>query len=315
MKVLVVKTSSLGDVVHTLPAVTDASKRGFQIDWVVEEAFSEIARMHPGVSVVIPIAWRRWRKSLYRSMGEIRSFKQDLIQCRYDIAVDSQGLIKSGLIGCLADGESRAGFNFNSAREPVTSFLYDKKYEVARGRHAIDRQRELFSQALGYRLTGGADSNIEQKCDLKRQVFLLHGTSKPAKEWPLERWIKLAEIARFENYEVFLSWGNDEERKVARQVADKCDSKLVPKTTLNNLLPHLRESQIVVGVDTGLTHLSAAIGSATLGLYGPTNVDLTGCRGRFARTLSSDSGMGSISAAAAWDSACQLMEDRLNKIG
>ena len=143
MKVLLVKTSSLGDVVHALPAVTDAIAQGFEIHWMIEEGFSEIASMHPGVSSVMPVAWRRWRQSLVSSANEIRAFKRKLRETKYDVCVDSQGLIKSGILSLLSHSSIKAGYDYGSARESIATFLYDKRIMVSRELHAIDRQRQM----------------------------------------------------------------------------------------------------------------------------------------------------------------------------
>ena len=143
-KILLVKTSSLGDVVHALPAVTDALAQGYEFDWVVEEAFADIPRMHPGVDRVIPMAWRRWRKDLKQSRGQMTAFRAELRSREYDLVLDAQGLIKSAIVTHLARG-ARAGFSHTSAREPWAAFSYQNRIRVPKGGHAIDRQRRLFA--------------------------------------------------------------------------------------------------------------------------------------------------------------------------
>ncbi len=300
MRVLLIKTSSLGDVVHALPAVNDAAELGFEIDWVVEEAFSEIAELHPGVSKVIPIAWRRWRKSLFSSYKEIREFRRELTNNHYDICLDSQGLLKSGVCSLVSNSNSRVGFDYDSAREPLASLIYHKKILVPRGLHAIDRQRRLFSKALNYPLSGEPDSGIKQTSRAKKQIFLLHGTTWESKHWPLDSWIRLATKANSYGLEVLVSWGNEDERRDAEMIVAGSGATLLPKMALKKLVSRLSESQVVVGVDTGLMHLSAAIGVPTLGLYGPTSAELTGCRGRLVENLQSESGMDSISPEWVW---------------
>ena len=152
MKALLVKTSSLGDVVHALPAVTEAARRGVRFDWVVEEAFKAVPAAHPAVDRVIPIAWRRWRGNLWRSRREMRSFFQALASERYDLALDSQGLLKSALVTSRVRSTEKVGFSRKSAREPAASMFYGRVVEVAKGQHAIDRQCRLFAGAFGYNL-------------------------------------------------------------------------------------------------------------------------------------------------------------------
>ena len=308
MKVLLIKTSSLGDVVHALPAVTDAIAQGFEIDWVIEEGFSEIASMHPGVSGVIPVAWRRWRQSLVSSVHEMRAFKRKLRETKYDVCIDSQGLIKSGVLSLLSHSSIKTGYDYGSARESIASFFYDKRIMVPSELHAIDRQRQL-SSALDYSLVKEADSGIGIRNPLKRQAFLLHGTTWESKHWPIERWINLATLLGSESLEVLISWGNLRERKDAEAIASETASVVLPRMSLKQLASKLGESMVTVGVDTGLTHLSAAIGTSTIGLYGPTRIDLTGCRGPRAETISSRDGMAGISVASVWSRIQNIMKE------
>ena len=306
MKILLVKTSSLGDLVHAMPAVNDAVDLGFEIDWVVEEAFSEIAELHGGVSKVIPVAWRRWRKSLISSCDEMLSFKSELRQNCYDVCLDSQGLLKSGAFSLLSRCNIRAGYDYGSAREPVVSFFYNKRIFVPKNLHAIDRQRQLFSRALNYRLQGEPDAGIEKTThSKKRQIFLLHGTTWKSKRWPIDCWIRLASKAKSEGIDVVLSWGSELERLDAEIIAARSGITLLPKMGLKQLSAKLSESQAVVGVDTGLMHLSAAMGIPTLGLYGPTRTDLTGCRGRHVKTLQSRA-MDGITFESVWSGIEEL---------
>ena len=309
MKVLLIKTSSLGDVVHALPAVSDAVARGFEIDWMIEEGFSEIASMHPGVSSVIPVAWRRWRQSLVSSAHEIRAFKRKLRETKYDLCVDSQGLIKSGVLSLMSKSVIKAGYDYGSARESIVSFLYDKRVTVPRELHAIDRQRCLLSSILDYSLVKEADSGFNFSGPAKKQAFLLHGTTWESKHWPIERWINLATLLRSEGLEVLISWGNVRERKDAEAIASETSSLVLPRMSLKELASKLGQSMVTVGVDTGLTHLSAAIGTSTIGLYGPTRSDLTGCRGPRAETISSRNGMAGISVESVWSRIQKIMKE------
>ncbi len=151
MKVLLVKMSSLGDLVQTLPALTDAAKAvGVRFDWVVEEAFQAVPTQHPAVDRAIPIAWRRWRANLWRARHELRSFFRDLVSEHYDLAIDSQGLLKSALVMSRAQAAETVGFSGRSAREPAASMFYGRVVDVAKGHHATERQRRLFAGAFGY---------------------------------------------------------------------------------------------------------------------------------------------------------------------
>ena len=157
MNVLLVKMSSLGDVVHALPAVTDAARSGVRFHWVVEEAFQAVPAAHPAVEKVLPIAWRRWRRRLWRYRGEMLAYYENLAGERYDLAIDSQGLVKSGLAMKGARCGERVGFCGNSAREPIAARFYDRCVEVPRSGHAVDRQRLLFAGALDYACDASSD--------------------------------------------------------------------------------------------------------------------------------------------------------------
>jgi heptosyltransferase I len=205
MRVLLIKTSSLGDVVHTLPAVTDASRAiwNLQIDWLVEEAFTEIPSWHPAVTRVLPVAVRRWCKDVFnvRHDGAWQRLRSALDNQSYDLILDAQGLLKSAWLGCLADGP-RAGLDRASVREALASFFYQKRFSVAKGQHAVERTRQLFAQAFEYALpmtTGNFGIERERvstdRLDAHKLVFL-HGTTWASKHYPETYWIELAKIAR-----------------------------------------------------------------------------------------------------------------------
>ena len=289
MRVLLIKMSSLGDVVHALPAVSDAAAHGITFDWVVEEAFADIPALHPAVHQVIPIAWRRWRKNLKASGAEMSAFRETLASNTYDLVIDSQGLIKSALVSVL-NRAVKHGFSHTCAREPWAAFFYGKGHRVERGQHAIDRQRQLFAAALGYSYNPEQLPDIGatiQASERNKQVFLLHGTTWATKHWPPMMWQALAQQVSAAGYEPVLTWGDDVERQRAQQITQASGARLQDRTALKLLAPQLAQSAGVIGVDSGLTHLAAALGTPTLGLYGPTDGVLTGCRGSRAQVLQS----------------------------
>lgn len=299
MRVLVVKTSSLGDVIHTLPALTDAVKAipGICFDWVVEESFSEIPASHPGVDRVIPIAMRRWRKGWFKSWsgGEIRAFLRDLRKEKYDLIIDAQGLLfKSALIATRAIGP-RVGYDRTSARDPWVTCTYDKSYAVSRTQHAIDRVRQLFAQALGYELLDELpDFGFSQTDAVKTQshrpyLVFLHATTWPTKHWPLAYWAELIGLANKDGYEVMLPWGNGSEKECAEDLAAlSADAWVLPRMDLSALMKEFRGAAGVVGLDSGLSHLAAALEVPGVSLYGPTRTDLTGVIGVRHQNLAAD---------------------------
>ncbi len=290
MRVLLIKTSSLGDVIHTLPALTDAMNAlpGIQFDWVVEEGFAEIPTWHPAVANVIPVAIRRWRKNLWQTVknGEWRRFKQRLRDTRYDLVIDAQGLLKSAWLTRYVKAPV-AGLDKTSAREPMAARFYDRPYAVARGQHAVERLRQLFAQALGYRVPAGlGDYGLDRSRLLTATndapfVLFLHGTTWDTKHWPELYWRQLAERMIGQGLEVRLPWGNPAEKARAERIADGLDNAVVlPKLNLAGVARVLASAQGCVAVDTGLGHLAAALDVPTLSLFGPTNPGLTGAYGR-----------------------------------
>jgi heptosyltransferase-1 len=282
-QLLLVKMSSLGDVVHALPAVSEAVAAGWQVDWVVEEAFADIARLHPGVRRVIPIAWRRWRKHLLDSRAELGAFWQTLRASQYDYVLDSQGLIKSALVSLAAQGR-RAGYAHTSAREPWASFVYRDGYAIAKQQHAITRQRQLFAKALGYELGQNVFEFGEIPTPADRKVLLLHGTTWASKHWPDAMWVALTELVIQSGYDPIVTWG-DETEQARAELLGLAGAQVLARQSLASLAETIKSMQLVITVDSGLGHLSAALGVPTLGLYGPTSGELTGCVGARAQTL------------------------------
>jgi heptosyltransferase-1 len=291
--VLLVKMSSLGDVVHALPAVSDATRAGFTFDWVVEESFAAIPARHPGVRNVIPIGWRRWRGNLLKNKSHLTGFFKGLRSRRYDQILDAQGLIKSGVVAALADGGLRSGFSRTSAREGLASVFVQRRIEVERNQHAIDRLRQLFAAALGYRLPDsavnfGIGGTIDQTAKSNRCV-LLHGTTWASKHWPEPMWCALAALLRKACWEVVLPWGNRAERERAQRIAAAAPgARVLDEMSVQGLLEVIDSSKLAVGVDSGLTHLAGALGVPTVVLYGSTSAALTGCRGDRVANLQSD---------------------------
>ena len=298
MRVLLIKTSSLGDVIHTLPALTDAMDAlpGIQFDWVVEEGFAEIPTWHPAVAKVIPVAIRRWRKNLWQTLknGEWRQFKQRLRDTRYDLVIDAQGLLKSAWLTRYVKAPI-AGLDKTSAREPMAARFYDRPYAVARGQHAVERLRQLFAQALGYQVPAGLGNYGLDRSRLLTAtndapfVLFLHGTTWDTKHWPELYWRQLAERMIGQGLEVRLPWGNPAEKARAERIADGLDNAVVlPKLNLAGVARVLASAQGCVAVDTGLGHLAAALDVPTLSLFGPTNPGLTGAYGRSQVHLAAD---------------------------
>lgn len=287
MRVLLIKTSSLGDVIHTLPALTDAQRAipGIQFDWVVEEGFAEIPSWHPAVAEVIPVAIRRWRKHLWQTYknGEWRALKQRIKQQSYDLTIDAQGLLKSAWLTRF-NLAPVAGFDKQSAREAVASYFYDAKYQVATDLHAVERTRRLFALALGYSITGKAAEyglQTRHKALAQPYVMFLHGTTWPSKHWPEQYWRHLAEQLNSQGIAVHLAWGNAAEQQRAERIAHELEQVTVlPQLNLAGVADEIANATACVAVDTGLGHLAAALDVPTISLYGPTLPGRVGAYGK-----------------------------------
>jgi heptosyltransferase-1 len=283
--ILLIKTSSLGDVVHNLPVASDIRARfpRARIDWVVEEAYTDIVGMHPGVHRAIPVALRRWRGNPFKAAHwrELGQFRRALSGLRYDCVIDTQGLIKSALLAQAASG-TRHGYAAASAREPLAARFYDVVHAVPRDLHAVARNRRLAATALGYALPAALDYGIAPPAgaaviETRPYCVLLHATSRTDKLWPEPAWERLAnELARL-GFASVLPWGDAAERARSERIARALQRALVPPAQgIRGLAGLLAGAQAVIGVDTGLTHLAAALGSPVVALYCSTQPGLTG---------------------------------------
>jgi heptosyltransferase-1 len=287
-RILFVKTSSLGDVVHNCPAVTDVAREmpGAVIDWVVEEPFAGVAALHASVRRVIPVAIRRWRSAMFAraTWSEMAEFRARLAGEAYDAVIDTQGLLKSALVARLAHGR-RHGFDRASVRESYAARFYDERHAVRGDLHAVERNRQLASQALGYPLRGACDYGLRADRGLPAPsagpyVLLLTMTSRDDKLWPEERWRSLGgELARA-GLRCLLPWGTQEERLRCQRIATAIPGAEVPeRMAIGELARLARGARCVAGVDTGLAHLSAAVGAPVIGIYTGSEPALTGLYG------------------------------------
>ena len=289
MRLLLVKLSSLGDVVHALPAVTDAARAlpGLEVHWVVEEGYQAIPALHGAVTKVIPVAIRRWRGHWRGAGREIGDFVRDIRTETYDVVLDSQGLIKSAVVARFGRGR-HVGFDAASARERVASLGYRCGIAVERQQHAIDRQRALFAGALGYPMpTDAIDYGLRVQRNDASGLVLAHGTTWTNKRWPERFWAELAIRALSRGERVTLPWGNPDEEARARRIAALAPgAEVAARLDLRGMIELLASAATVVSADSGIGHLASALGVRTLALYGPTDAGLTGCRGASVTNLS-----------------------------
>ena len=286
--ILLVKTSSLGDVIHNLPVVNDllAHMPDAKIDWMVEENFADLVRLHPGVRNVIPVAVRRWRKALLsrQTWREIGALRQRLEPEQYDLIIDSQGLIKSALLASQAHG-LRCGFSRETAREPIAARWYDREYDIPRRLHAVMRNRWL-AAAVSEQLPPDNEPDYGlQVTPLQAEwlstahpyVVLLTATSRADKQWAREHWLTLANALHQQGLRAILPAGSDDERRFASQLAaDMPYAIAAPPLSLPQLAGLMQGATAVIGVDTGLTHLAAALCKPTVALFSASDPELTG---------------------------------------
>ncbi|MES2204014.1 MAG: lipopolysaccharide heptosyltransferase I [Pseudomonadota bacterium] len=289
MRVLIIKTSSMGDVIHTLPALTDAMRAipDIKFDWVVEEKFQAIPKWHPAVDRVIPIQLRQWKKNknyrLKNIFYALKKFHATLNQTSYDLVLDAQGLMKSALITSFVRAPS-AGYNKKSIREKWASIFYKKKYNISRNQHAVERIRQLFSEALYYpRPKTMADYGINKAIWLDNTVepyvLFFHGTTWINKHWPENYWKVLIELLNKQQLKIKLAWGTQEEYERSLRLSQHVNAEVLPDLNIATLVPVIANASAVVAVDTGLCHLASALNIPTIALFGPTDPEKTGLMG------------------------------------
>jgi heptosyltransferase-1 len=287
MRILIIKTSSMGDIIHCLPVINDILENypKSQIDWVVEDSFAVIPCMHPNINQVISVSIRRWRKSILKkaTWNEINTFKHTLTQ--YDAVVDCQGLTKSALISLLTKGV-RHGFDWHSGRDPFASLFYNRNYKVSLKQDAVARNRALSALALGYEVPSTAPTygiTSQPQTEPKelglaaKYIVGLHGTSRDSKLWPISKWVELGRALTQKNLKLLLPWASHTELQRANEIASQLSSAIVlPKLNISELASVIAQAEIAIGVDTGLTHLAAALNIPTIAIFTDSNPALNG---------------------------------------
>ena len=279
IRILIVRTSSLGDLIHMLPAISDIARHvpGAQIDWLVEESFAQIPSWHPAVHSVICVAHRRWRKAWWSQ--EVRAARQalelDLRSRCYDIVLDMQALLKSVWLVRMASG-TKHGLGFSSAREPLASFFYDVRHRVKYWQPAVTRQRELAASVFGYTYEGLADFGLKAfeeearvlRTDEGAYAVIMPSASRDDKLWPECAWQTVFDRLNDEGLRLSLLAGNENEIQRAQAlVAGRSYAHVLPRMDLTETARHIAGARVMVGLDSGLTHLSAALGRPTIGIY------------------------------------------------
>jgi lipopolysaccharide heptosyltransferase I len=283
-RILVVRLSALGDVIHTIPAVValrDALP-GADITWAVERPYAELVESVTGVAAV-RASIRKWGRSLVSSRNDIRIFVSRIRGNA--IAVDFQGLIKSALVAWFSGAPDRYGFDRDAIREKLAASFINRHVPVDQSRHVVEwnmqlasavARRELPMPDVDFSKFAGAGSGIAQ-----RKIVVLPGAGKANKQWPPERF---GEAIRRTGFPAIAVWGPHE-----RELAERTGLELAPPTDLRELAAILRDATLVVGGDTGPLHLAAALGTRVVGLYGPTSVRRNGPFGQLDRCVTAPS--------------------------
>ena len=302
MRVLIIKLTSMGDLMHALPALTDAVKAipDIEFDWVVDKNFSAVPLWHPAVKNVITTAHRQWKKRFIQTWrtGVFKDFKQQLNQSDYDLVIDLQNNMKSATVSWLYDGDVH-GLDKDYCREKFAYKAYKHRYQIPEDQHAIDRIRQILSQALNYSVPEtepdyGTDfSQYELPAldfDLpEKYLIFVHNASWVSKLRPLPSWKQLVTIAAEQGYSILLPCGNDEEYQRAKDIAAVSEQAYaLPRLSLNEVAALAHKAKGAVCSDTGLAHLGAVSGLPAQTLYGSTATALIGTVGNHQHHIVSD---------------------------
>ena len=285
MKILLVRVSSLGDVLHNMPIVADIARHypDAQIDWVVEEGYVSLVRLNARVRNIIPFALRRWRKSLGNpaTRAEIKAFFRTLRAEQYDYVFDTQGLLKTGIImgaARVVKGGQKVGLangSEGSGYEGISRLFHTKSIPLDPRTHAVARGRLVVGAALGYEVDAPADFGLPavSPSDPRPEwmpaapyVVYFHGTARDAKKWAPTNWIELG--AALAPMTILLPWGSPKEKAEAEALADGLpNARVLPKLSMADAVLLARHAALAVGVDTGLTHIAAAFTTPTVEIY------------------------------------------------
>ena len=284
LKILLVRVSSMGDVLHNMPVVNDLLRHApdAKIDWVVEEAYIHLLQLHPGVRKIIPFALRRWRKTLLSSSNrrEMAQFYSDLRAEQYDIVLDTQGLLKTGIIMGLAklspNGKKvgLANGTEGSGYEAASRFFHTDSLQVDIHTHAVLRGRLVAAHACGYTIDTPANFGLRAP-DLSPDwlpnsafATFFHGTAGASKKWPRSNWGQIARALAENDLPILLPWGNAEEKLEAEQMAEQMpNATVLPKLNMQEAIVLAQRACLAIGVDTGLTHIAAAYETPTIEIY------------------------------------------------
>jgi heptosyltransferase I len=286
LRVLIVKLSSLGDVLHALPVVHDilTALPMSQVDWVVEPSFAPLVRRVKGIGRVFECAQRRWRRQWWaaRTRSEWRTFVTQLRAAPYDAVIDLQGLLKSALVARIARGRrfGLANRTEGSSYEWPVRWLVDQAIAIEPRVHALDRSRQLAARALGYTVAGVPQFGLTTLTPRppQRTVVFAHGASRDDKLWPEANWLALGLRCSADGWQIALPYGNPAELERAERLADFLgpSARVWPALALDELAERMGACHGVVGVDSGLSHLAVALGLPHVQIYNTPTAWRTG---------------------------------------
>ena len=282
MKILIIKTSSLGDIVHANSIISDLKKNhvDVEIHWLVEESFSSLLKLFPIQNILIS-RFRKWKKNLFKknTYKEFRELRHSLNSENYDLVIDLQGLIRTGL---LCRPLNSYGFDKSSIKERFASYFYKKTFSVEKNLHAINRNRLLVANSMNYEID---QNNVSFSYNFKNDhtdslsIIFITGTSNVQKKWPLNNWIKLARLFEQDSYKIYLPWGNVKEYEDCLAIYDQTTNcEILEKMHIDQLAKKISSARLAIGVDTGLTHLASSLDIQTIGIYTFSNSSLTGVK-------------------------------------
>jgi heptosyltransferase-1 len=283
--VLVVRPSSLGDIVYALALVSDIAthRPGLAVDWIAEDAFVDLVRLDPRIRRVIPLALRRWRHAPFTAAtrAEMVAFRRSVRETEYDAILNLQEQMKGAVVSWFARGV-RHGPDRANIREPIATLVDNVHHAVSRDLHLVDRCRGLAAAALGYVAAGPPRWQLAPPREVPHRpagpfAIVFHATSRADKLWPEERWRALVAHFAGAGFATVLPWGNaDDEFRSRRIAADTAGAIVPPRMSLPELAALMRAAEVVVGVDTGLTHLGAALGTPVVAIFTSTDPALAG---------------------------------------
>lgn len=304
MRILIIKLSSIGDLIHTFPAIVDANTKikNIIIDWVVDEDFIGVVELQQQfchnrskdlINKIIALPLRKLKSNFWREIFKfpIKKLIKNLRTEKYDLIIDAQGLLKSAIVARLASSLMISGFDFYSAKEPIASFLYDDKLKISKEWHAIRRLRELFANSLNYKYDpelidyGFNRQNFINSFNTvpindTKYIVLLHGTTWETKHWPEGSWIELANLLSKQQFKiVIMTYGKKQQEFADRLLISNPEIKILSNLNFNQIAVVIANSIGVVAVDTGFAHLAASLNVPIIAIYGATSSIKSGVLG------------------------------------